>query len=123
MNSAHAWLRTVIVLLAIPISFMVAIETQNIQTILLIVGILYVALSGGYLMLILRSKDMSVYDVANSKDLILRRGSTWILLVYISFINLLITETIIIDSTAIVLVYMGGVLDQVTLHWMSENII
>lgn len=122
MKSTHAWMRTIVVLMVIPLSFVMAAAMQNIQTILFTVGILYVLFSSTYLIFILRTKDTSVLDVIESSGFVLRRGGAWALLVYMFLINLIITETFIIDLISFILVYMGGILDQAILHWETKHV-
>lgn len=122
MSSTHSWLRAIGVLSLIPISFAIAVATQNIQTILLFVAIFYTTIASGYLWRISRNSNTSVKETLELKDFLLRRGSAWGLILYVMIITLLITQSFFMGFITVLIVYVGGVFDRVSLREKAKEI-
>lgn len=121
MGSPHPWLRAVGVFLLIPISFAIAIKTQNIQVILFVISLLYAIIAGGYLWFVLLDNSISIDELFESEDLLLRRGATWALILFVIFITTIITGAFIAGIVTVLIVYAGGLFDQASLHVATRD--
>lgn len=108
--------RTGGILLLIPISFAIAVVTQNIQTVLFVVSVLYLALAGLYLAFVSGENGTANNGVVAAEDFVLRRGGAWGLILFILFITWLLTLDFVAGIATAIIVYAGGVLDQASVH-------
>lgn len=116
MISLQPRIRTGAILLLVPISFAIAVVTQNIQTVLFLASILYLALAGFYLAFVSDSTAESANGLIAAEDFVLRRGGAWGLILFVLFITLLITGKFVAGFATVIIVYAGGVLDQASVH-------
>ena len=108
--------RTGGILLLVPISFGIAVVTQNIQTVLFVVSVLYLTVAGAYLAFVSDGSEKSDRGLIASRDFVLRRGGAWGLIAFVLFISLLLTQQLLIGIATSMIVYAGGVLDQASVQ-------
>lgn len=113
--------RTGGILLLIPISFAIAVVTQNIQTVLFVVSVLYLALAGLYLAFVSGENGTANNGVVAAEDFVLRRGGAWGLILFVLFITWLLTLDFVAGIATAIIVYAGGVLDQASVHREADE--
>jgi hypothetical protein len=104
--------RTAVLILLVPATILVGSVTQSIQSVLLGVGVLYLLTAG---LLWLRAAEDNRSAILQ-RDFLLRRGGAWVLLLFVGFVTLLVTQAFMIGGVTAAAVYIAGVLDQASLR-------